>query len=195
MKYFFSIFFFSLLVAQNPANGQPNIYQLVHGKNNTPPILDEYRLKDINLSCVLPSGVPVGIILSKDDANLTFFAVKLSLGAVIIANEHEIKRESTSYAVYSFYRECAIHVMGKVKARDLDDIDSYTVSLLHAAECLAVAPTLRALSKEKQISLSQISYRLRQEYGDRIGSSPAFLEGCRNLKVAEEIAVTEMRKH
>lgn len=194
MRSFLLIFFISLIWVQLPAKGQPSIYQIIHGKEIPARAADEYRLEDINLSCVLPSGVPVGIVLAKDDANISFFSVKLSQGAVIIANEHEIKRESTLFAVYSFYRECAIHVMGKVKAQDIVDIANYSVSLLHAADCLAVVPTLQALSKKQDIALLDISYRLRQAYGDRIGSSPANLERCRNLNIAARIAIDEMQR-
>lgn len=194
MRYFFSGLILYLFSISSYSEDLPNAYQLTHRKNFTVSFLDEYHLGKIGLGCTLPSGLPVGVVLISDSADFTFVAVKLAQGAAILANEHELKREWVPYAVYSFYRECALHVMAKVTATGIDDAESYSLSLIRAAECLAVIPTLKILPNPADVSLSRISSRLKEEYGDHMGSSASELERCRSPKVSAELALKEMTK-
>jgi hypothetical protein len=172
----------------------PTAHELGHGKDIAVTFIDEYRLGKIGLACTLPTGSSVGIVLVKDKEDFRFFAMKLQKGAAILANENELKREWPPYAVYSFYRECALHVMSKVTARTIEDSDRYTISLIRAAECLAVIPTLGAFTNPREASVARISLRLREEYGDRQASSRIELERCQNAKYSAEVAAREMRR-
>ncbi|ATQ74901.1 hypothetical protein CR152_10470 [Massilia violaceinigra] len=194
MRFFLHGLIVLLIAGSSHAADLPNAHQLTHRKNYSVVFLDDYNLGKINLACTLPTGVPVGIVLVSDTADFRFVAVKLPQGAAILANQHELKRAWVPYAVYSFYRECALHVMSKVTATGIDDADNLTMSLSRAAECLAVIPTLNVFSNPKDVSLSRISFQLKDEYGERVGSSPAELERCRNPKFSADVATKEMKK-
>jgi hypothetical protein len=146
---------------------------------------DIYRLGKTDLLCTLPNGTQVSVALVDDPADFKFLAVRASYGPAILANDRRLKAENLQYATFSFYRECGLHAIGKVTATNLDDSDSYDISVLKTAECLAVIPSKHIWA---DLSLNRVALHLRTEYGERQSSSSQELARCGNVHYVAGIA-------
>ncbi|SIR70250.1 hypothetical protein SAMN05880566_11823 [Janthinobacterium sp. TND4EL3] len=141
-------------------------------------LLDAYTLEKYRLSCDLPKGGRVGIVLVNDQDSFSFLAVRINDVPAIFANERSIPGRDPAYTVFSFYRECGIHAVQDVTATGPADSDSYDAAVVKDAECLAVGPTQVALGAGTEFSFERIASQLRDEYGGQAVSSAAMLRRC-----------------
>lgn len=141
-------------------------------------LLDAYALEKYKLSCDLPKGGRVGIVLVYDVDDFSFLAVRIKDIPAILANERTIPGRDRAYALFSFYRECGIHAVQDVTATGPADSDSYDAVVVRDAECLAVGPTQLALGAGTAFPFERIAGQLREEYGRQTSSSAAMLRRC-----------------
>jgi hypothetical protein len=153
-----------------------------------------YRVGKASLVCTLPNGSQVSIALVDDPADFTFLATRSPYGPAILANDRQARNENQQYAIFSFYRECGLHVLTKVSATTPENADIYSLDILKAAECLAVIPSQQAMTAGQSLSVSSISTRLKAEYGARIGSSRQELTRCGDMKFVKELATRQLSR-
>lgn len=147
-------------------------------------VQDEYRVGKVGVSCVLPGGQSVRVTLTDDADSFLFVAVRGAYGPTILANEWRVKDARTDYAVFAFYRECAVHVMTDVKAaRPLDAV--YSRETIGASECLAflqAAQTLELHGRDTRELEEKVKSGLQREYGSSYPASKSGFSRCRDRK-------------
>ena len=139
--------------------------------------LEVYKLGKLALECDLPDGNLVEITPVADRSDFTFMAIKSKTGRLIIANEKVLPTTELQYAAFSFYRECAMHIVTDVRSKGPDQNDVYPMSTVRTAECLAVLPTKRAIAPAASLALYRIASQLENEYGTGV-SSQSDLRRC-----------------
>jgi hypothetical protein len=157
----------------------PRLPTIDEAQRNAPPAmqLENYRLGAYKLQCSLPDGTLVEVTPVSDWSDFSFHAIRSQKGPLILANERAMGQSDIPYKIFSFYRECAVHALTKVKSKGPGHKDDYSLHLIKAAECLAVIPTQRTIGSLSRLSLVYIQSRLVDEYG-RASSTRSELERC-----------------
>lgn len=150
---------------------------------------EAYRIAGRTLTCIISDGDQVRISVASDADDFLFLAIQSPLGRAILANDRRVTNAPIEYAVFSFFRECAVHSLAKVTATSESSGPGYDRAIIAAADCLAVLPTTRGLpSSEVAAYLGVISRGLQQEYGPRYATEQNDLMQCTNPEYAQEVA-------
>jgi hypothetical protein len=148
---------------------------------------DAYRLGRQPLNCNISTGEPARVVLVQDRGLFLFAAVRGAYGPMILANEWRVRGGNPEFAAFSFYRECALHALGRVTAESVERA-TYSQTTSMAADCLAYRQVLQqGLASKSSTSLEvAITMGLQDEFsGYRI--SPTQLKRCRDDDHLQEL--------
>lgn len=159
-------------------------------------VADVYRIGKTGVSCTLPGGQAVRVTLAEDANDFLFVALKGAYGPTILANEWRVKNARNEYAVFDFYRECAVHLLIDVKATKPADA-LYPADVIHASDCLAFMQTAQTLEQDGRPTAGledRVRDGLLAEYGARYPISKTQLAQCRDRAyVSALVAKTRKR--
>jgi hypothetical protein len=143
-----------------------------------------YRVGKWQLSCTLPDTSNVRVTLVEDRDPFLFLAVQGTYGPTILANQWKVKDARPDYATFAFYRECALHALGAVRA-GVNTQPTYALPVYRAADCLAVGETARVM---KDVDWAKIESALKAAYGSQYPASTNGLKNCLDPAHAQAVA-------
>jgi hypothetical protein len=151
-------------------------------------VSDEYHIGKTGVSCTLPGGHAVRVTLAEDGTDFLFVALKGAYGPAILANEWRVKQARQEYAVFAFYRECAVHLMADVKATRPADAQ-YPSEIIQASDCVSFMLTADTLNRQGGSNGLEDKVRdgLQREYGARYPASKNHFTQCRDRKYVSEL--------
>ncbi len=150
---------------------------------------ETYRIGRANVTCVVGGGALVGIVVVEDSSDFLFLGLRSAYGPVILANQRRVQKAPTDYAVFSFYRECAIHAIVSVSATSVLDA-IYDSDITMVADCLAVSPTLRALEHAfPPVGITQLAIDVKKEHNSRDPIGEQEFQRCKDQRYASSVAL------